>query len=505
MNPEIFENQLNNCRILTLQNASEDLFMGYCKRLKTEGFSQKEAHPGYAAFQKEDVGCFVIYYPTIRELRIVTEPDSSYFTYADACGKPIVSPQITQVHLEDFGMSYAIRLSDGRFIVIDGGNSYEPDADRLFETLKAGSLTEKPVIAGWIMTHAHSDHFHCIFPFIEKYGEQITVEKFFFNFPAADDTEHYPHMTNRDPRREENTANTVNIPRFLALVEKLGVPVYTPHTGQTYKIGDALCEILASPDDTVHCSQNLNATSLVIRMELAGQIILWGGDAGFEYAKLAERCADRLKADILQIPHHGFGCGSAEAQIAAFDLIDPKVCLLPASDYVSYDLFSAFKEGTRHLMTNLHVQEVIDGEHTRTVTLPYTPKPYAKDQYLQRYQEGQAGAGNKHWFFTDLSTAHKEDFTFTVINVTAHKAQVIIELFFDGAPKVNFIKTEISGNKLTRLCIIDPEQVESETQFFNPNSLKTVGIPENAAMAVRFISDGPIVVSHPDHKAAYHG
>ena len=34
-------------------------------------------------------------------------------------------------------------------------------------------------------------------------------------------------------------------------------------------------------------------------------------------------------------------------------------------------------------------------------------------------------------------------------------------------------------------------------------SLKKRGVPENADFAVRFLSDVPIVVSHPDHTPAY--
>ena len=50
----------------------------------------------------------------------------------------VVTPEITQIALEDFGMSYVIRLSDGRFIVIDGGRDFEPESDKLFKALNDG-------------------------------------------------------------------------------------------------------------------------------------------------------------------------------------------------------------------------------------------------------------------------------------------------------------------------------------------------------------------------------
>ena len=117
---------------------------------------------------------------------------TSYFSYTDRFRGDMMAPQITQVHLEDFGLSYVIRLSDGRFIIFDGGWNFEPDRNRLFECLKAGSPDEKPVIAAWILTHPHGDHYLCFLGFMEQYGDQVVIEKFLFNFPEFDDIEHTP-------------------------------------------------------------------------------------------------------------------------------------------------------------------------------------------------------------------------------------------------------------------------------------------------------------------------
>lgn len=71
-------------------------------------------------------------------------------------------------------MSYVIRLTDGRFIVIDGGREFEPDSERLYQCLKNGSSGQNPVIAAWIMTHPHSDHFHCFIEFMDHVTIQDT-------------------------------------------------------------------------------------------------------------------------------------------------------------------------------------------------------------------------------------------------------------------------------------------------------------------------------------------
>ena len=207
----------------------------------------------------------------------------------------------------------------------------EPDADELFKTIKEGSPDEKPVIAAWILTHAHSDHFHCVMPFMDKYGELVTVERFMYNFPERDDLEHYPKLKHKDKRFVDSSIYT-NIPLMEERIAKCGAKVYMPHTGQKYIIGDAVLEILSSIDDTIHVSDDINPTSLFIRMELGGQVILWSADASYSDGCIPDRYADYLKADILQIPHHGFGMGNPKKEIEGYEYIKPETCFLPVSD-----------------------------------------------------------------------------------------------------------------------------------------------------------------------------
>ena len=140
-------------------------------------------------------------------------------------------------------------------------------------------------------------------------------------------------------RRFEDVSAFTNIPKMWEQIERSGGKVYMAHTGQRFNIGGASLEILASMDDTIHLSKNINASSLVIRMELCGQIILWATDASFSDAQLPEKFGEYLKSDILQVPHHGLQCGTAEAMMRGYDLIRPKVCLLPISEYNAYTAF----------------------------------------------------------------------------------------------------------------------------------------------------------------------
>jgi len=496
-----------NTRIVNILDASAESFYSYLKKLEEYGFSLQEqrssGHKLYAAFKKENTGIFLNYYGNLAELNIAIEENCGYFTFDAQAGAPIVSPQITQVHLVDFGMSYAIRLSDGRFIVIDGGWGFEPDVQELFRVLKEGTPSGRPVVAAWILTHPHRDHHLCFAEFILRYPEDVVIEKLLMNYPEPDDLAHYPEMIKEDWRIAD-TATINRVPQMLNTVNKLGIPVYEPHSGQVYRIGDAVCEILSCMDDTILISSSLNPTSLVIRMELGGQVILWTADAAFSTCRLVERYGSYLKADIMQVPHHGFQSGTAEGEIAGYSLVKPETCFLPVSDLDAYTVICTNREGSRYLMTKAGIKELITGDVTSTVTLPYTPPDWAEEELRKKYLSGLDNSGARTWVFTDLDTSCSDDFVFSFLNMTNTPAEIIIEIYFDEPGRnLSHIKATVPGRAFKRLCIVDKNDVLLNGVYFNWESLEAKGIPENASFGVRFMSNRPVVISHKNHSASY--
>lgn len=494
--------------VVRWQEISLEDFQRNCAFLEDRGFTAeaRDAADGrcFRAYRRGQDGAFLNYYPATGEITAVFEENSPYFSFDDTPRQYGIPPQITQVHLEDFGMSYVIRLSDGRFIVIDGGRELIPDADRLMVCLQEGTPGEKPVVAAWIFTHPHSDHFYCFFPFLERHREKVEIQRIFLNFPEADALEYYPKIVAPRYREMGLTENPYMI-RLQETLRDLDAPVYYPHTGQIYRIGDATLEILASMDDTIGLSTNINASSLVIRMELGEQITLWATDASFEAARLPERYGNYLKADILQVPHHGFGIGTPAANIAGYQLIAPQVCLLPVSDFNAFSAFCAFKVCTQYLMTRCDVKEMITGENTRTLTLPYTPNLLGAELLRNQYFAGQENAGARTWFFTELNTENPADFVFTVLNGTHVNAEIYIDLFFEnGVKTIRFIKATVLPLGIRRICIIDANDVERDAVYSNPWSIEINEIPTAAPFAVRFMSNIPVVISHKDHRESYH-
>lgn len=505
---KVVENE--NSVVYTVTKVGTEAFE-LCKRdLEDKGFEKKEEYtkPGhlYAAYLHEDTGVFLNFFENIGKLTVVEEQKCIYFARRDMAGEMKFAPQITQLHLEDFGMSYIIRLGDGRFIVIDGGWKLEPDIERLYSFLKKSSCGDIPVIAAWIMSHPHSDHYHCFIGFSDKYADEVKIESFILNFPEADDLEHYPALTYDDSRFSYDTSEQTNIPLMYERMALYGAPIYTARTGQIYDIGDARCEILACMDDTIHRDDNINASSLIIRTELGGQIIIWATDASFSAAELPEKYGEYLRADILQVPHHGFQSGDAESEIRGYDLIRPSVCFMSTSDYNAFTKFCTFRKGTRHLIRDVGIDEMITGEEDRTVTLPYTAVPWGKKDLERKYLDGLDACGTRTWIFTDLCAARREDFCFTVLNTANFKAELNIDIFFpERGKEIRHIKATVPPDSMRGINIIDPADVNGNANYFNWAALSNTELPNDSAFAVRFIANIPIVVSHKEHTAAFHG
>lgn len=364
------------------QEISEKQCADYRKQLEEQGFVLKEEHclgiSVFYTYAKEQDVCFVSYYPNVEEMHVVSEPNSNWLAYSDNRGEDRVSTLLRQIDLEDFGESYVIRLRDGRMIVFDGGFEYEADADKLMKTLTEFSPDEKPCIAAWIMTHPHLDHYRCFLIFEEKYGEQVKIEKFIYNFPdtGEEEFEAIPAL--------QKCEESIYLQKMYVAVEQTGASVYRAHTGQVYKIGNARLEILSSPDNTMEPQvKDFNQISLVIRMEIEGQTILWSGDAYFGKARLARRYGNYLKSDIFQIPHHGFQGGDEKV----YDLISPSVCLICGFDRVWLGTDFHFYELSynQHLIYNMDIQEYLaGGSGDITLTLPYKPRTNGKVELIER-------------------------------------------------------------------------------------------------------------------------
>ncbi|MBR7165011.1 MAG: hypothetical protein IKD18_01915 [Clostridia bacterium] len=418
-----FHNTNRSNTVLTLQNADKDAFLRYRASFLEEGFEEKEAyeapHGAFCALLREKTGVFLHWFSRTEELTVVTEENYAYFEREEKPLPFVTTPQITQLPLTDFGLSYAVRLSDGRFIVFDGGWDDPIDRKTLYDCLTEQSEGRTPRIACWILTHPHCDHNRCFNGFWDDYFGKVEIDSVLFHFPEPDDFEHYPNL--RVPHRGADNTDSVHIIKNYENIRKIGATHYTAHAGQTYTFGDAKMQILSCMENTIPASGNINAISTVIKMELGGQVILWTGDAYCKPACLAERYGEELKADILQVFHHGFSSGKAAPVIDAYEQIRARTCFISTTEYLVFSAFCIHQEATRHLFDMEGTLEVITGEIPHTIALPYEPKEGSRTILKERIARGLALCGKKEWEFSPVAGK-----AYVLKNITYSEATVTV-------------------------------------------------------------------------------
>lgn len=358
-----------------LSDAAEADVLALTDRLKKDGFALYAANRiGASRFQtyvrdaSETVAfVHVMFHAAVRVLRITYGP----LAYLPAITEPVfekkAKPSITQMHLQMSdntlvcdsltgriasnngapGMSYLLQLADGRFIVIDGGNSDgvvtpalqnergdwvvgEPtkteDAKRLYDTmcsmLPAGE--SKPTVALWLITHAHGDHMTLATDFLEIYKDCFDLELVAFNFLRFENTDFAPIMQTwvTDFRTRVQT----NFPH---------AKTWILHTGQKLVLPGCTMDVLCTAEDFACSGKRLfdgNEVSAVVRFVIGNTSFLALADA-YPTTCIFMRDAyrDALQSDILQLSHHGFN-GGVEVR-GLYCLVDPKICFWACDEF----------------------------------------------------------------------------------------------------------------------------------------------------------------------------
>ena len=206
--------------------------------------------------RKENDLAIITHNRNLNELRVVTEPESGYLDFLkgeDERGSGRTSILFTMVDLEDHGLSIVVRLADGRFVVFDGGWERDHDATALWNTLKSQSEGERPVIAAWVMTHPHIDHYRCSFIFEEMYGDRVDVQNYIYNFPDPVIDERFARISHNDEYK--------HIGRLSDLVKKRGARYIRAHTGEVFEFPGVRFETSFLPTTISRCLSRISTTT----------------------------------------------------------------------------------------------------------------------------------------------------------------------------------------------------------------------------------------------------
>lgn len=240
---------------------------------------------------------------------------------------------LTMVAIEETGwpggLGMVYELTDGSFIIIDGGYSNRnvstgamtvSSANWLTKTLK--KLAKDPDnirIAAWVITHPHRDHYGA---FIEmaKSSEclaDIHIEKMIYNNPAAE----YIKTDGVDVQAEWIDE---------AIVKWDPDQIIKAHPGQVIFVRDAVITVYGAPDITVPCAETItdaNHLDVVTMIDFRGKRGLYMGDASSLQNPIIGRIFKKdLKADILQLAHHGYGDTKAGE---VYKYVDPSIIFWP--------------------------------------------------------------------------------------------------------------------------------------------------------------------------------
>ena len=223
------------------------------------------------------------------------------------------------------GMLYAVALTDGRLIVIDGGSRWQASEQNVTEFFGflhtiSGTPEEEPLhIALWYCTHSHGDHTAFFYKLLRRYSDRIDLQRAMFNFPA-------------DSVMVKN-AYATRIRSILA-TRYPSLQYLKTHSGMSFRLQDAFCEVLYTHEDYVNIkdatipADNLNEGCSVLKMTIGNTVFLFPGDAleQTQAILLKNFSAATLHADVLQASHH------LKANLAElYAMVAPTYVMCPAS------------------------------------------------------------------------------------------------------------------------------------------------------------------------------
>lgn len=368
---------------VVITKSTEEAYRNYLGKLEVCGYtkhSERTAAGNLFAIYNDDSNAINVYYtPFNKTVRIITEPLENLFVGDDGSYTALTSPKLimigrrfsnTSMYLGvDSGaglMCFVIQLSDGRFIVIDGGVATDAFAQAIYASLLNNAPDkDKIIIAAWIMTHSHGDHTGGFCRFAELYSSKVTLERIIYNFPSEADAKSVESGNETLIRR---VSGTISAYYRNSAVNKA-------HTGQVYNIADAEIEVIYNVEDYVNARRTFTSTkiynlsSMIFSVSIAGQKIMFLGDSQVDSNnQTATMYGSYLKSDIVQVAHHGGEGGTT----SIYKVIDPDIALFTTTDAL-LPLYLEFTYND-YLVNKLHVKEYYNAaDRIYTWVLPYRP------------------------------------------------------------------------------------------------------------------------------------
>ena len=354
--------------MLYWENATQEMTNGYFADLEADGHTKYQSLDNTsissATYVKNGAAVHVYFLKHPKTLRVITQDDAvlpmNGAAYEKKCEVAVTQLGLDYVSDPDVvsGMGYLIRLEDGTFAVVDGGNALANNAKNLYDLMveQKPEGVEEIVIRAWIVTHGHSDHYGVYNLFAKSYKDKVTVETLVGNDPPE-----YIHEKCDTPGHKFVYAQKASA--------FSGCKYIKAHTGQQLFLPGFTVTILQTHEDIFPegplVKFNSNASMVLDGVVAAdGTRIMWLADIEGEGATvLKEHYWADLKCDIMQVAHHGIKGGSPEV----YEFCDPDIAFWP-SNLEKYERDIDRYEQNKYLKKNAD-QIVVSGNGNYTVWL----------------------------------------------------------------------------------------------------------------------------------------
>ncbi|MBO7377152.1 MAG: hypothetical protein J6V01_08650 [Clostridia bacterium] len=229
-------------------------------------------------------------------------------------------------------MCFIVRTASGGLIVIDGGRP--GNGEHIVECLETISAPRKPEVDLWVFNHLHVDHYGALVEIASdpSLSSRVTVKRFCHHL--------LPDAFYTDVSREKMPRAPETLAYLRTFGERLGGATQTVAAGDSFDVGECRMTVLRVPNEEGDASRmNMNDTSVVYRLDCQNLSVLFLGDS--EYVASGELEAldpALLRADIVQVGHHG--CGNVSKEI--YRRIGAKIGIFQLSNHYWY---SDFGEG----------------------------------------------------------------------------------------------------------------------------------------------------------------
>ena len=350
--------------MMVVQKSNQESFQSYCQSIENAGYTLYTSHSAsgnnFYTYVNDQYTINTYYRPYDRSIRVAVEPRGLLPLTEAPQYEKLTTPSVTMLGLEidgnQIGLCLIFRLSNGHFVILDGGNNKKVYADRIYQKLQELAIDKNNiVIDAWIISHGHTDHAGGMMQFQKHYSKQVTVKQFISNIPPEAKLLEINDLTTESAARN-------------AMKQFPNVTLTKAHAGQIFYFADAKIEMLYTVEDLYpKALEDGNSASLVFRITLGGQTIMCLGDEYMDASLVLTSAYTGmyLKSDFVQVSHHGW----EGATVALYNQIKPDVALWPVGlEYYAKQQHLEQNKALKALIKDLYVS----GSTDVTLSLPYT-------------------------------------------------------------------------------------------------------------------------------------